>query len=383
VDAEHPAPFRRLVHVPALDVLRAFAVSIVVMSHIWEVAPYFHFREIFSNAGFLGVDLFFVISGFLITALLLQERHDSGRISFGRFYLRRAIRLLPALFVMLAVYLVYAHGAGWSLFGGRDSVVASVRATLLYAMNWQVLWHPFAVGDLVALWSLAIEEQFYLVWPLLLAGFLAVRRSTRHLIPVLLGAVVVVTLWRVAVYQWWGWQSAYLRTDTRVDGLLLGALVATLFVRGMTPARLPRWTPWAVLAVWSALMLSVKGDGAFAYHGGITLWIIASAAMVLYLVSDPQPLRSLPARAAEKVGKGSYAIYLWQVPVIRVVGRMDDKEASVRRITLSLIGIAICTVLSWYLVERPAQRFRRRLEHRPPASGDEPPTADASVAPAD
>ena len=111
MDPERPAPFRRLVHVPSLDVLRAFAVSIVVMSHIWEVAPYFHFREIFSQAGFLGVDLFFVISGFLITALLLQERQDSGRISFGRFYLRRALRLLPALFVMLAVYLVYASAA--------------------------------------------------------------------------------------------------------------------------------------------------------------------------------------------------------------------------------------------------------------------------------
>jgi peptidoglycan/LPS O-acetylase OafA/YrhL len=277
---------------------------------------------------------------------------------------------------------VYARRAGWPDFGSRDLVLDNVRATLLYVMNWRVLSVGDAAGDLVALWSLAIEEQFYFAWPLILTGLLALRQSTRRVMPILLVAIVAVTVWRMAVYRWWGWEAAYLRTDTRVDGLLLGALAATLFVRGLTPARLPRWTPWAVIAVWSALMLTVKADGAFAYHGGITLWILASAAMILYVVSDPQPLRSLPARAAEKVGKGSYAIYLWQVPVIRAVARWDHTDATVRRMATALVGIAVCTVLSWYLVERPAQRFRRRLERRRMVSGDDPPTADASIAPA-
>ena len=88
MDADASVPYRRLVHVPSLDILRAFAVTIVVLSHIWEVAPYYHYREIFSNSGFLGVDLFFVLSGFLITALLLQEQHDTGTI--------RLRQLLPA-----------------------------------------------------------------------------------------------------------------------------------------------------------------------------------------------------------------------------------------------------------------------------------------------
>jgi peptidoglycan/LPS O-acetylase OafA/YrhL len=381
VAANEPAPFRRLVHVPALDVLRAFAVTIVVLSHIWEVAPYFHFREIFSNSGFLGVDLFFVLSGFLITALLLQEQHDTGRIRLGRFYLRRAFRLLPALFAMLAVYLVYAHFADWPPFGSRTFVLESVRATLLYIMNWQVLWNPFAVGDLVALWSLAIEEQFYFVWPLVVIAFVGISRGARRVVPTLAGAVVAVTLWRVIVYQLWGWDAAYLRTDTRVDGLLIGALLASLFVRGLTPARLPRWTPWAVIAVWVPLMLTVKADAAFAYNGGITLWVLASAVMILYVVSDPRPLRSWVARGAEKVGKGSYAIYLWQVPVIRAVGRLDDKDAAGRRILLSLLGIGVCATLSWFLVERPAQRFRRRIEARGLPDAEALPTAGAPAAP--
>jgi peptidoglycan/LPS O-acetylase OafA/YrhL len=141
VDTDAPPSIRRLVHVPSLDILRAFAVSLVVLSHLWEVAPWFHFREIFSNAGFLGVDLFFVLSGFLITALLLQEQYDTGRIRFSRFYLRRVIRLLPALLAMIGVYLVYAQQTGWPPFGRRDFAFDSVRATLLYGMNWQVLWN--------------------------------------------------------------------------------------------------------------------------------------------------------------------------------------------------------------------------------------------------
>ena len=98
-------------------------------------------------------------------------------------------------------------------------------------------------------------------------------------------------------------------------------------MRGLTPARLPRWTPWVVITIWVALMLTVKADAAFAYHGGITLWVLASAVMVLYCVSDPRPLGSWPAIAAEKVGKCSYAIYLWQVPVIRAVDRLDGGVA--------------------------------------------------------
>jgi peptidoglycan/LPS O-acetylase OafA/YrhL len=381
VDTDAPASFRRLVHVPALDVLRAFAVSIVVLSHIWEVAPFYHWREIFSNSGFLGVDLFFVLSGFLITALLLQEQHDSGTIRLRRFYLRRAIRLLPALFALLIVYLVYANATGWPPFGSQAFVLESVRATLLYSMNWQVLWNPFAAGDLVALWSLAIEEQFYFVWPLAVIAFVGISHGARRIVPTLAGIVVAVTIWRVIVYHLWGWEAAYLRTETRIDGLILGALVASLFVRGLTPARLPRWTPWAVVAVWFSLMLTVKADAGFAYQGGITLWILASAVMVLYCVSDPQPLRSWPALGAEKVGKVSYAIYLWQVPVIRAIARWADDWPDAVRFVVALVAIGVCSTLSWFLIERPAQRFRRRLEARRLEAAPALPTADAPAGP--
>jgi peptidoglycan/LPS O-acetylase OafA/YrhL len=357
---------RRLTHLRSLDGLRGLAVLAVVIYHFApEVAP----------GGFLGVDLFFVLSGFLITALLLQEQHDTGTIRLRSFYLRRAFRLLPALFALLAVYIVYANATGFPPFGSREFLVDSVRSTLLYIMNWQVLWNPWAAGDLVALWSLAIEEQFYFVWPLVVIAVIGISHGARRVVPALVGALAAVTLWRVVVYQMWGWESAYLRTETRVDGLIVGALVASLFVRGLTPARLPRWTPWVVIAVWFSLMLTVKADGGFAYHGGITLWVLASAVMVLYCVSDPRPLRSRLAVAAEKVGKCSYAIYLWQVPVIRAVDRWTEDWPDAVRFVVALVAIGICSTLSWFLIERPAQRFRRRLEARRRERADPVPTA--------
>ena len=302
MDADASVPYRRLVHVPYLDVLRAFAVSIVVLSHIWEVAPYYHWREIFSNSGFLGVDLFFVLSGFLITALLLQEQHDTGTIRLRSFYLRRAIRLLPALFAMLAVFLVYSNATGWPPFGSQAFAFESVRATLLYVMNWQVLWNPWAAGDLVALWSLAIEEQFYFVWPLVVIAFVGISQGARRVVPTMVGLLVAVTLWRVIVYQLWGWEAAYLRTETRLDGLVIGALAASLFVRGLTPARLPRWTPWVVITIWVALMLTVKADAAFAYHGGITLWVLAVRGDGALLRQRPSPV-GLVARGRRREGR--------------------------------------------------------------------------------
>ena len=141
------APTRR--HLPALDGLRGLAILLVLGHNMTLVdGPVSGVaaklvRYLF-DWGWVGVQLFFVLSGFLITALLLQEHHDSGGIGFRRFYVRRAIRLFPALLAMLAVYLVYAQRAGWPPFGSRDFVFSSVKATLLYTMNWQVLWHPFA-----------------------------------------------------------------------------------------------------------------------------------------------------------------------------------------------------------------------------------------------
>src|SRR5690606_15484100 len=233
-----PEP-RTLGHVPALDSLRALAVTLVLATHLWAVFPFGPFDARWTRSGFLGVDLFFVLSGFLITALLLQEQRGKGAIGFGRFYLRRALRLMPAMALFFAVYLTYSHFNDWPPFGRRDFAFDSLEATVLYYMNWRVLWNPLGAADLTAIWSLSIEEQFYLVWPLLLTAFVGWRTRWDRVTIILGGAAVAVTLWRAVVFTRWGWEAAYLRTDTRIDGLLIGALAGSLFVRGRVP-RLPR-----------------------------------------------------------------------------------------------------------------------------------------------
>jgi peptidoglycan/LPS O-acetylase OafA/YrhL len=296
--------------------------------------------------------------------LLLQEQHDTGRIRFGRFYLRRALRLLPALFFFFAAYVVYAYLNDWPPFDRPQDVLHSIQATTLYYMNWRVLWVPLLTADLAALWSLSIEEQFYLVWPMLVAGYLGFRQRAGRVVTVLAVAFTAVTVWRIIVYYRYGWEAAYLRTDTRIDGLILGALVASLFVRGLTPARLPRWTPYAVAAVWCMVLLTAHANRASAYQGLITLWIAGGAVMILYLVSDPRPLHNPASRAAQQVGKVSYALYLWQLPIIKAVVRWTPSWGWPLRLVETVLILAACAILSWLAIEKPAQALRRRLESR-------------------
>src|SRR5579862_1099054 len=151
-------------YVPALDGLRAIAVLAVLGYHTWEGA----FR-----GGWVGVDIFFVLSGYLITSILLAERDRRGTISFRQFYLRRALRLLPALVLCLAVAIALAASQGPTL---RDATTKEAAAATLYAANWWQVLRPHApIGLLAHTWSLSVEEQFYLCWPLALSGLLALR----------------------------------------------------------------------------------------------------------------------------------------------------------------------------------------------------------------
>ena len=357
---------QRLGRVPAFDSLRAIAVTLVLFTHLWAVFPFGPFDDRWTKSGFLGVDLFFVLSGFLITSLLLEEHHDTGAIHAGRFYARRALRLLPALLLFFAVYLTYSAIEGWPPFGRRDFAFDSFEATLLYYMNWRVLWNPLGAADLTAFWSLSIEEQFYWVWPLALLGLLAwsARRGDAALW--LLGlAAVAVTLWRVVVFHEWGWEAAYLRTDARLDGLLWGSLIAALFARRRLPGRLPRWTPVAVAITWIFLLGWVQADGRSAYYGGITLWVLSAGALIVHLANRPDRFASGPvAVATQRVGRVSYALYLWQLPVLRAVERWTPTWAVGWRVTASLVLLVACTLASWFLVERPALVFKRRLQAR-------------------
>ena len=265
---------RLLAHVSGLDGLRGIAILMVMSTHLLFVLraeP----RVQCVRGGFLGVELFFVFSGFLITSLLIVEQGRSGRISLRGFYTVRALRLLPAVVVLLAVHLIYAAITGLAL--GVE--IRSVLEGLFYASNWfLVTGHPFAAG-LQHLWSLSVEEQFYVVWPILTAGMLAWRWSRTYAVVIIvavIGALTVHTymLWRPGT-NFLQINVVYARTDVQAVCLLAGAAAAYVWSRHALPLGI-----LSVLATVSVVFIAVctwylDVTAGFYYRGGLTLIGIA------------------------------------------------------------------------------------------------------------
>ena len=175
-------------------------------------------RAAIPSGGFLGVDVFFVLSGFLITALLLREQATRGRISFPGFYRRRALRLLPALFLFVAAQIVYAVITHVNFAAERDAVVA----LLFYFWNWRLFFtYPAVPRGIAHLWSLSVEEQFYLVWPLAVALFFGVRRRASSVITAMIACIAAVVLWRFVLTDGGRLILLYFRTDVRADELVV------------------------------------------------------------------------------------------------------------------------------------------------------------------
>ncbi len=376
---------RRLGTVPALDGVRGLAVLLVMMVHLQLLLPFEQtgvgWIDGFIRGGYLGVDLFFVLSGFLITALLLQETEERGGvIRYGAFYIRRALRLLPALYVLLAAYVVYVRVADVQ----SGDLWITVRSALLYMSNWQVVIDETTVAhELTHLWSLAIEEQFYLWWPAILVVFLGPRRSARTVGLAIGAAIVGVALWRAwLLHDGTFWTELTVRTDTRVDALLIGALLASLWVRRATPSG--RWVDamgWVGLVGVIAAVATFRGPDDVGYQGGLTLVALGTAAVVLALVNGTWRGRWLfelaPLRA---VGRVSYGVYLWHYPIFYIVAVEAQSLPDLERVTLALVLTTFAVLGSWYLVERPALRLKTRFgAHTAPTGDRTPPMHPAPV----
>ncbi|XXX75437.1 acyltransferase family protein [Sorangium sp. So ce134] len=360
-DLSEPAGERRgLPHIPALDGLRGLAVAAVLAFHAGAL-----------RGGYLGVDLFFVLSGFLITSLLLAEQRATGRIRLARFWARRARRLLPALLLVLLGVAGYAGLLAAPEELGR--IRADALASLAYVANWWTLlagndyWALFrAPSPLVHMWSLAIEEQFYALWPLVVALALRLARgSSRALAAVCLVLALASLAWMIALRRA-GADVArvYLGTDTRAAALLLGAALAASEPERWTAARpgLRRALEGVACAAAAGLAWAwarVDGQREALYgQGGLFLCGLATVAILAAAGrAEPGPLaRALSLAPLRALGRISYGLYLWHWPVFVALTEartgLDGAPLAACRLALSF-GLAIA---SYHLVELPVRR---------------------------
>ena len=352
---EPPRP--RRTHVPQLDGLRGIAVAAILLFHLGAHA----FRT-----GFLGVDVFFVISGFLITSLLLVEIERHGRISLGGFWARRIRRLLPALVVFLLV--VAAVGAFIGTVSEKRALRGDLLSTTAYVANWHLIGTSNYFVDtgidspLEHTWSLAIEEQFYLVWPLVIAGMLVWLHARRRTL--VLVTIVAATVSAALLFARWDAASverAYMGTDARVFEPLIGALgaiaVTTLWARRHVP-RHARWlAPLAAALVALGLgTISAEGSGYFTW-GALALSLVTVVLIAtVWTATDAGPVgRGLAWAPLVWIGTISYGIYLWHWPVYLWLGAREPHASALRRAVAIVVTIAIAAA-SYHLVERPIRR---------------------------
>jgi peptidoglycan/LPS O-acetylase OafA/YrhL len=351
-------------HRPALDGLRGLAILAVLGIHTHPSVL---------RGGYLGVDLFFVLSGFLITALLVQEHQRSGAISLRRFYLRRALRLLPALLAMLAFLWLYVLTMGTKSDLrrlGRDTLT-----TLLYVHNWRVALTPVKqlTPQLIHAWSLAIEEQFYLAWPAALAFLLARKVRLRWVVGLTLAGVVVPSLLRVALWHGPPVARVYFATDTRADALSAGCLVGLLV--SLRPGPQGRWGraalrvgAWLAVAALLAQVLWVHFRDSYLYYFGFPVVNLSAAVLIAALLWSPPPLLKwvLETRPLCWLGRISYGTYLWNYVVTwLVLSRGPSMTAQPWKSTpIIWAATLVLGALSHYVIERPFLRLGRRLARR-------------------
>jgi peptidoglycan/LPS O-acetylase OafA/YrhL len=346
--------------------VRALAVTLVVVGHIDDILLPGGRDPI--PGGFLGVDLFFVLSGFLITRLLLGERTRTGRIGLGAFYLRRAARLLPAVALLLVGHAIWVAVADVGVT--RAMELDSVLVVGLYVANWASQLDRDVAFGLGHLWSLSVEEQFYLVWPFVVW---AVRRRTALLWPVIAAGVAYAIATRQELWGDVHWLLVYIRTDARMDALLIGCALGLAHHRGWV-ARIPG-AGRALLGL-VGLFGVVGAAAAFQpsrevlYGPGFTLVALAAAAVVAGVVEGGGAVaRVLALRPLRAVGRVSYGVYLWHFPVFLAVEHAWPDGPAAAVVAVALGATALFVLASWTLVERPILRWAHR---RRAARGAEP-----------
>jgi peptidoglycan/LPS O-acetylase OafA/YrhL len=329
---------------PKLDFLRAVSVLFVILFH----------AGVPGIPGRFGVVVFFVISGFLITHLLLAENQNTGSVSLKNFYVRRSLRIFPAFYVywLIAVAdLIYRHRVVW----------AQVVCAFFYVNNYYQGLHHYPYSLLSHTWSLGIEEQFYLLWPGL---FFIFRKSLKKLLLLLLIVIPCIWVYR-AVAQFSGVEEAYIYTalEMRIDALLVGCTLSIVLFTGVAASfiaevRRTRWLPVVLGLLILSLFLSSHFDIWYRNAIGYTVDPVLLALLIVQLIHTRQAVW-MDSAPLSYLGRISYSTYLYQQMVI---------PALVKRLpsSISVVGCVIATwilaSISYELIEKPFLKLKRRFE---------------------
>jgi peptidoglycan/LPS O-acetylase OafA/YrhL len=352
---------RSLPYEPALDGLRGLAISLVMV---------FHADETGLRGGFLGVDIFFVLSGFLITTLLLQEWRSTQRIDLRQFIYRRALRLMPAFLVLLVGFTTV------SLLvldpdRARSNAIDAIIA-LCSLSNWAMAFNLHPPNYLAHTWSLSIEEQYYLLWPLALMALLHRGRSMHQVATIV--AVAAVATWILRVALGLGGSSLerlHYGLDTRADALLAGCLLGLLLSRQVLSSQRRYLTAPALgmlscagilgLLVLAALIEWPDRHVHYWYSPAVAL-LTALVIADIMLSERSRVRRALSTPVLVWLGSLSYGLYLWHAPIDRAMAHFGFSPLGILTLgSVLALGAASC---SYYLLERPLRRFRTGLVPR-------------------
>jgi len=368
-------PLQEHRYMSGLDGLRAFAVMAVVLYHLnIDWAP----------GGLLGVGIFFVLSGYLITDILASQWERHQRFDLIDFWMRRARRLLPAMFAMVIIVVLWCLVVDHSRL---PALVGDVPAALLYVSNWWFIFHKVSyfesfgpASPLGHLWSLAVEEQFYLIWPLLLALGLKFLPKRINLAGWILSLAAISALLMAVLYEPGSDPSrVYYGTDTRIFALLIGASLAIVWPSAKLKARVSNQarTVLDVVGVGTLFLLGwmiwhTNEYQPFLYRGGMVLIAIITALLIAVLAHPASRLAIvLGCKPLRWLGKRSYGLYLWHFPVITLsTSQVSTTEPSIIK-SMIQVGVSLLLAeLSWRYVEQPIRhqgfrslRLRYRLQH--------------------
>lgn len=346
---------------PSLDGLRTIAVGIVLCAH--GGVPYF-------RSGGVGVDIFFVLSGFLITTILSGEWAREGAINFRNFYARRFLRLAPALFLTCAFVAV---GMWWleKRFPGTE-----IALSLSYTANWALAFYEYHLTWLNHCWSLSVEEQFYMIWPLVIVGLERSVRSPVTKYRLLLVGALAIAIYRACHVGVYGDYRINFGLDTRMDTLMTGAALA-YFVRSLPAGKLPesssKWlgrclAPVAFIGLFAVINTVTwyspwMGWIGYVLVGGASLLVVADLVIGRHsILAGP-----LAARPMVFIGKISYGLYLLHLPVYYMIEKLMPTASLPARLSLKItISIGLAT-LSFYFFEKRFLKLKDRFESRPAA----------------